>query len=267
MMWIRCGGVALALAYLSGCANSGFLDTKADLQKNLASSVLHSTTPGYWVAPTTGAAFEPVQPLDSRDAIVYVYRPLNTWNRDELQTPSFFVNGQRVYGLKGQGYFWLELPAGQYYLMAKRPVSVLNLAIIFETKIRVVGGKAYYFRYDESKLQAGSSSEAVHDAQTGLLHAGPLQQVTESVAAPEISKTLLEEPGEFFDYDRGPIWAPFDLYAHAGNVRYGELQILDPDRGVHERYTPISHLDTSKVQNKVDASTHWMPDWLLHLFR
>ena len=44
-------------------------------------------------------------------------------------------------------------------------------------------------------------------------------------------------------------------------------QILDPDRGVHERYTPISHLDTSKVQNKVDASTHWMPDWLLHLFR
>ncbi len=261
-------GVALAMLWLAGCSNNGgFMDIKATLQKNLSSSVLNATTPGDWIAPLSGMPFEAVQPLDSRDAIVYIYRPLNTWNHDELQTPSFFVNGQRVYGLKGQGYFWMELPAGQYYLMAKRPVSILNVRVIFEAHIRVVGGKAYYFRYDESRLSAGASSRPVYDDRTGLLSAGPLQQVSEAVAAPEIAKTRLEEPGEFFDYHRSPVWAPFDLYAHAGNVRYGDLQILDPDRGVHLRYATGTHLDTSHVQNKVDASTSWMPDWLRRFFR
>lgn len=262
-------GVVLVAAVLAGCSHPDMVlsptnnqmvwDAKDLINRSLSSSMLNRSTPGAYVKPTTGAFFKPVEPIDSRNAIVYVYRPHDDWNADELQAPSFFVNGQRVYGLKDNGYFWLELPAGHYFFMAKRPISLLHVKTVFDTELDVVGGKAYYFRYDESDKFPKPKEDA------GLLHVGPLQQVVAETAMPEIKQTRLEDPGQYFDYEREPIWKPFDLYPHDTNVQYGKLEISDPDKGVHERYAPGA--DTSKVQNDIDRETHFLPDWLRHIFR
>ncbi|NNM51823.1 MAG: DUF2846 domain-containing protein [Pseudomonadales bacterium] len=253
--------VVLATLAISACSDMTWVNIKSNLDQKLSSSILHTTTAGDAISPVKGTLFEPVQPLDSRDAIVYIYRPMTRWSQDEAETPSFFVNGQRVYGLKGGGYFWLELPAGDYYLMAKRAFSIFNFKVIFETHMRVAGAKAYYFRYDEERKVDKDHQDS------NLLISGPLQQQTAAQALPDLRKTVLEDSGQFFDYDREPLWKPFDLYPHDHNVRYGQLEILDPDHGVHERYTPVLGADTSQMQNAVDRKTDWMPDWMRNLFR
>lgn len=275
---------------LSPTNNIMVRDAKQMLDRSLATSVLNSTTPGSYVRPTRGALFKPVEPLDSRNAIVYIYRPHDKWNEQELQAPSFFVNGQRVYGLKDNGYFWLELPAGKYYLMAKRPLSLFHVKTIFDTAIEVTGGQQYFFRYDELSpkpkykkpakvLKPGEaafpfglfskSNEPWDDVhiENGLVQAWPLMQRPADMALQEIRDTRLEDPGKYFDYEREPVWKPFDLYPDDANVQYGLLEITDPHKRPGDKFTPVTGVDMGKVQNTVDRRTRFLPDWMQRWFK
>ncbi len=257
------GALVICSVGLVACSDMDYARMKSQLNQQLSTSLINKTTLGDYVAPVQGSLFEAVQPVDARDALIYIYRPINDWNRNELQAPSFFVNGQRVYGLKGGGYFWLELPAGDYYFMARRAMGILNFKSIFDVRFRLVGAKAYYFEYDEKLPWADEHGTT----DNGLLSAGPLHQRTYDQALPDLKKTILEDAAVYVDHDREPLWEPFELYPQAHNVQFGQLQITNISHGAHDRFLPGTQSDTSAMQNKVDQKTSWMPDWLKHFFR
>ena len=164
-------------------------------------------TIGSYLAPTKGSLFQPVPATDARNAIVYIYRPGSTWNEEEIIAPSLFLNGRRLHGLRNNAYFWVELQAGEYEFAGRRPVGPVYLGYIFKTKLKVEGGKQYYFRYDEEGFRVPP------DKKLGLLRLGPMNQMPEEMAMKEIRLTRLDRPGYAFATASQQRWKPFDLYA------------------------------------------------------
>ena len=68
-------------------------------------------------------------------------------------SPSVFLNGRRLHGIRDGAYYWMELPAGQYDFAIRRPIGPVYLTHIFKTKLKVEGGRSYYFRYDEENFR------------------------------------------------------------------------------------------------------------------
>ncbi|WP_111657189.1 DUF2846 domain-containing protein [Isoalcanivorax indicus] len=165
-------------------------------------------TPGAFIQAAQGNTFEPMDTLDPRNAMVYLYRPVNQWGYEEVQAPSFFINEQMLFGLKSGAYTWLELHGGEYDFYARRPLSILFLKTIFELPLAVEGGNTYYFRYSEDQPldfeRHGIDPEK-------FVQAGPLQQVPEGLALREIRNLRLDEPGVYYGGEayREPRWAPF----------------------------------------------------------
>lgn len=185
----------LLLPFLASCSNS------------LNMAVPH--TLGAFLSAPEGREFQPIQPLDPRDAIVYVYRPISEWGYDEVQAPSFFMDGKQLFGLKSGAYSWIELPAGTYDFYAQRPLSILFLKTIFEMDLKVEGGNVYFFRYSELHPL---TLEQVSSHPEKLQVAGPLQQVPENVGQREIKHLKLDEQGSYIGGQPKPRWAPFYTY-------------------------------------------------------
>ena len=166
------------------------------------------TTSGAFISAPKGKVFEPMDTLDPRNAMVYIYRPANQWGYEEVQAPTFFIDSTQIFGLKSGAYSWLELHGGRYDFYARRPLSLLFLKTIFELPLEVEGGKVYYFRYSEDAPLA--LEELVADADQ-YMQAGPLQQVPEGVAMRELKNLRLDEVGMYYggqSYEE-PRWAPF----------------------------------------------------------
>lgn len=220
-------GAVLALA-LSACSNPQFLlnpfsnpaatQARQQFQAAADTTLLKPVVWGSFLAPAKGEFFKPVLPTDSRNAIVYVYRPQSDWNDQEIQAPGFFLNGRFLSGLKSGSYFWFEIPASTYYLSAKRPFTFFYLTTIFETDVNFEGGKSYYFRYDEER--PGPKKPAKGAA---LLVVGPLQQMPALQGQAEIAQTRSMGAGSVLLSDPQPQWAPFDFYANARPVPSGRL--------------------------------------------
>lgn len=167
-------------------------------------------TPGAYINAPQGKEFESVEPVDPRDAIVYIYRPVSEWGYAEVQAPTFFVNDDQLFGLKSGAYSWIELHPGDYDLYARRPLSILFLKTIFNLRLHVDGGKVYYFRYSELHpldMQLVTSDPHAFAAD------GPMQQVPDEVAMREIQHLKLDETGVFYGGGKTmPRWAPFYTY-------------------------------------------------------
>ena len=58
-----------------------------------------------------------------RNALLYVYRPATRWSMDEVEAPSFNVNGKRLFNIKGGSYTWYELEPGQYDFLVRRGIT------------------------------------------------------------------------------------------------------------------------------------------------
>lgn len=185
--------------------------------KRIAPSTLPlMTTPGTWVSPPRGPLFEVVDTLDPRHAMVYVYRPPTSWEDLEVQAPSFFVNGKKVFGLKSGSYTWLELHAGDYQLYAKRPLFVLFIKKIFELDLNVVGGKTYFLRYSEDAPFSYADYGLDPD---DFQQDGFMQEVPENIALHEIASMKLDHPGLYFAATgrvTDPRWAPFESFPKTG---------------------------------------------------
>jgi hypothetical protein len=175
---------------------------------------------GSFVAPIEGAFFKPVLASDSRNAVVYVYRPRTDWNDQEIQSPAFFLNGKFLSGLKSGSYFWFEIPASTYYFSAKRPLAFVYLTTIFETNVNFEGGKSYFFRYDEERPGPKKAAKGAP-----LVVVGPLQQMPDSQGQLEIAQTRSMGPGSVLLSDPQPQWAPFDFYADAQPVPTSRLDV------------------------------------------
>jgi len=203
---------------LNPASNPAVTDARQQADNVIDSVNMDPVRFGSYLAPVHGKYFHPVLPIDSRDALIYVYRPHSVWNAEELQAPGFFINGKFVYGLKDAGYFWVEIPAGTYNLGAKRPLGIIYLKSIFDVSVTVDGGKSYYFRYDEENR--------VHkpDNHPELVESGPLLQMPDDRGLRQIEGSVLEEPGVSFAYDKHPDWAPFDLYTKPGQPHPSRIE-------------------------------------------
>lgn len=168
-------------------------------------------TPGAFIQAVQGETFEPMETLDPRNAMVYIYRPVSRWGYEEVQAPTFFIDNQMLFGLKSGGYEWLELHGGRYELYARRPLGILFLETVFELPLEVEGGRDYYLRYSET--QPVKLEEIVPNPED-YFRAGPLQQVPEGFALREIQHLRLDEPGVYYGGGqyREPRWAPFYTY-------------------------------------------------------
>lgn len=177
------------------------------------------TTPGAFIVAPKGKLFEPIDTLDPRNAMIYIYRPANQWGNEELQAPIFFMDGTQLFGLKSGAYTWLEVNAGSYEFYARRPFSILYLDTIFDLKLDVQGGRDYYFRYSE--LRPLDMDELVANPED-YYQDGPLQQVPLEVARREIAKLRLDAPGVYYAEigERNPRWAPFYTYPDSRGVEH-----------------------------------------------
>lgn len=215
-------GMALVLA-LAACSNPQYLihpasnpagtGVRQSIDGAIASSTFKPVAWGSFLFPAKGSFFKPVMPTDSRNAIVYVYRPRSDWSDAEVQSPGFFVNGEFISGLKSGTYFWFEVPASTYYFNAKRPLAVVYLTTIFEANVSFEGGQRYFYRYDE---EVRGPKKPVKGS--ALLVVGPINQIPEAQALSEIAQTRAVGPGRVLLADPQPQWAPFDFYADAQAV-------------------------------------------------
>ena len=170
------------------------------------------STPGAFLDAPKGKTFAPMDTLDPRNAMVYIYRPITRWGYEEVQAPVFFMDSSQLFGLKAGAYEWLELPAGTHDFYARRPLSVLYLKMVFEIPLKVDGGQEYFFRYSETRpLDMEELVANPEDSQ----QAGPLQQVPRALALREIADLRLDEPGVYYGGSgvKEKRWAPFYTYS------------------------------------------------------
>ncbi len=139
-----------------------------------------------------GALFQPVPVLDKKFALVYLYRPHSQWNAEEILPASIFLNDVRLPSLLNNHYYWLELKPGTYRMKISRPLGFLYFQKGTVADFQVEEGKTYYLRYDEENFRGHP------DPALGLLNVGPLNQLPEYVAIPEIRTTTLKTPGYSF---------------------------------------------------------------------
>ncbi|MFZ5722430.1 MAG: DUF2846 domain-containing protein [Pseudomonadota bacterium] len=219
-------GAVLAALLLSACqskpptdASSSFDSAGKAVQRLAPSTLPLVTTPGTWLRPPRGPLFEPMDTLDPRNAMIYVYRPSTSWEDQELQAPTFFVDGSKVFGLKSGSYTWLELHAGTFQFYAKRPLTIFFIKKVFELEMTVEGGRNYYLRYSED---APFDYVAEGLDPKDFMQAGFLQEVPESVALAEIASLKLDQQGVYFEAGRiaEQRWAPFETFPETG---------VDPD--------------------------------------
>lgn len=225
-------GAAFALT-VAACSNPQFIihpssnpaaaKTRQSLDTMIETTSLKPLRMGSFLSPNKGDLFRPLIPTDSRNAIVYVYRPQSDWSDQEIQSPGFFLNGQFMSGLKSGSYFWFEVPASEYYFNAKRPIAILYLKTIFEANVFFEGNKNYYFRYDED-----NPGPAKATTNAAMLVVGPLKQMPDAQAIPEISQTRVMGVGRVFLADQQPAWAPFEFYPEAGPVPLERMDATAP---------------------------------------
>ena len=156
---------------------------------------------GSYVAPPKGQEFQPVGYRWDYEhtALIYVYRPGTTWSNDELETPSFYMNDDRLFNIKGGGYTWYELKPGNHEIVIRRPLMGLSgikfsddvgftLKEVAQMEISAEAGKVYYLRYSEVDQDAALFKDMT-------FHKNPLEVVTPEVALAEINQTKMIHHG------------------------------------------------------------------------
>lgn len=129
-------------------------------------------------------------------AYMYVYRPATEWSMDEIEAPSFNVNGERLFNIKGGGYTWYELQPGEYDLVIRRGlfgfegIEWFEIHRISELSFSAEPGRVYYWRYSEIDPAPISP-----DPEIMPLGDGPLQLVSANLAYKEMSHTHMLDDG------------------------------------------------------------------------
>jgi uncharacterized protein DUF2846 len=156
---------------------------------------------GSFVSAPNGQDFQPVGYRWDYEhtALVYVYRPASTWANDELEAPTLYLNDERVFNIKGNGYTWYELQPGNHEIKIRRPLGGLEgikvgdlvdftLKMVTELQINAKAGNVYYLRYSEVDKDAAKFKDMT-------FHDNPLQVVTPDVALAEIQQTNMLDEG------------------------------------------------------------------------
>lgn len=147
-------------------------------------------------------------------ALVYVYRPKTKWSMDEVESPSFYVNDERIFGVKGGSYTYYYLKPGDYEIVLRRPLlgfeglAGINWHKIAEFEFNASAGKTYYFRYSELNQVKLESAQALPEGD------GPLKRVYKQTAIAEMKQTQrLHRKGDTLEplekEEKSSWWWPF----------------------------------------------------------
>lgn len=129
-------------------------------------------------------------------ALIYVYRPATEWSMDEVEAPSFNVNGERLLNFKGGAYTWYEMEPGKYEIVVRRGIFGLEGIGNFvfrkysDFNLNVEAGKVYYLRYSEV-----DPVNMIVNADGSTAGDGPLQLVGHDMAVREMTDTKLHHHG------------------------------------------------------------------------
>ncbi|MEH6449933.1 MAG: DUF2846 domain-containing protein [Oleispira sp.] len=207
---------------------------------------------GSFVSAPNGQDFQPVGYRWDYEhtALVYVYRPASTWANDELEAPSFYLNDERLFNIKGNGYTWYELKPGNHEVKIRRPLMGLEgidvtdvvdftLKMVTELSLNAKAGHVYYLRYSEVDKDAAKFSDMT-------FLDNPLQVVTPDVALAEIQQTNMLGEG------RG-------LIAAIPVVEKKKVTLASATVSAEKSSTDNDSTAVEKVETKAEENKSWSP--------
>jgi hypothetical protein len=138
-------------------------------------------------------------------ALLYVYRPNSQWGADEIEAPSFYLDDERIFNIRANGYTWFELEPGEYQVVMRRPLMGLeglstdsfsfDLKRIAEMNLAVEANNVYFLRYSEIEPPEPGQQIIENDLP---IASGPLSLVATELAQNELKATrMLPEGGHF----------------------------------------------------------------------
>lgn len=167
--------------------------------------------------------------------LVYFYRPNSQWASEELEAPSYYINSELVFNLRGGSYTYVLLPAGSYDLSARKSLMPLfgfegfddkfiigfDLRLLASFGLEVDPGSITYIRHSEVSLPSKIHPGIPPDHEMRSAH---VQLVEREVAMGEMPKTRYLEPSFWFATDTEQIEELLD-----GTMQdYGWWSILWP---------------------------------------
>jgi len=153
---------------------------------------------GAYIRSVSGPSFQPVTDgrwLSEQHALIYFYRPDSRWARAELSAPSFYVDDNHFFNLRGNGYTWLEVYPGERQFDIRRPLMGIEGIfgtfdhILEEAVVPLKAGEVYYLRYSELEVPS-SVRPLMLDGKQALV-SDYAMLVDEATAMEEISRTRL----------------------------------------------------------------------------
>ncbi len=157
----------------------------------------------YYFPNTDGELFEQLSESEwdkETNGLVYFYRPDSQWASEELEAPSYYVNDEIVFNLRGNSYTVIELPAGSYDITARKSLLPLigfeafddklmiafDLNLLADIGMEIDPGSIHYIRHSEVSLPARLHPDLSPDDEMAT---ADVQLVDEELALREMSKT------------------------------------------------------------------------------
>lgn len=153
---------------------------------------------GAFLVPVSGEQFvhRPNTSWDtSKNAMVYFYRPDSKWGQQEIDVPSVYIDDHHYFGIRSDGYTWLEMAPGKKHIDIRRPIGLalgfegiggFSLEQTVDADFVLEAGEVYYFRYSEIDVPSEPNPDL--DADHPLAQ-GDMQLVQRDVAIKEIVDT------------------------------------------------------------------------------
>lgn len=169
---------------------------------------------GAYVATVSGKEYDQVANRWDYEnkALLYVYRPNSQWAADEVEAPSFYIDDERVFNIRANGYTWFELAPGDYEVIMRRPLLGLeginldgfefDLSRIAQMQLSVEANRVYFLRYSEIDPPQIEDQTMEEDAPVGD---GPLMLVSTTLAQNELEVTRMLPEGARFIKSKGPL--------------------------------------------------------------
>ena len=169
---------------------------------------------GAYIATVSGKEYEQVANRWDYEnkALLYVYRPNSQWAADEVEAPTFYLDDERVFNIRANGYTWFELEPGQYEIIMRRPLMGLegivmddfefDLKRIAQMNLAVEADKVYFLRYSEIDPPQMEDLTIEEDIPVGD---GPLMMVSTTLAHNEMTVTRMLPEGGRFIKSKGPL--------------------------------------------------------------
>ncbi len=181
--------IALITVNLSGCR----------IYQSLGKSI-----PGSWLHPVNGPEFSLPEDVDMENhALLVIYRPHSQWASEEIESPSFYIDDEREFGIKNDAFYWFEVEPGKRHLVIRRPLlglegtSHFSLRIISDFNVDLKAGQTYYLRYSE--LTAPPMDKALSEEEP--MGDGAMFLIPEVLAQRDILTTQFDDQsGRFLTY-------------------------------------------------------------------